>query len=187
MQTGNEPSKDFVYFDLETQRTANDVGGWSHKDKMGMSIGVTYSTRLGKYTIYDEASVDDLIDQLLKADLVIGFNHVGFDYHVLHGYTAWDLTNQAVSCDLMLDLESRLGHRIKLESVASATLGAGKTADGLDAIKWWQEGRILEIARYCCYDVKVTRCVHEFGARHGFVRYIDRVGRIQSVDVEWPS
>ncbi len=30
---------DIVYFDLETQRTANDVGGWDKKDLMGMSLG----------------------------------------------------------------------------------------------------------------------------------------------------
>jgi hypothetical protein len=33
-----------VYFDLETQRSFGDVGGSAHKDKMGMSVGVTYST-----------------------------------------------------------------------------------------------------------------------------------------------
>ena len=36
---------DIVYFDLETQRTANDAGGWDKKAAMGMSVGVTYSTR----------------------------------------------------------------------------------------------------------------------------------------------
>src|ERR1700753_716751 len=39
---------DIVYFDLETQRTANDAGGWDRKRDMGMSIGVTYSTKLGE-------------------------------------------------------------------------------------------------------------------------------------------
>jgi len=138
-------AKDFVYFDLETQRTANDVGGWGHKDKMGMSVGVTYSTASGQYVIYDENNVDKLIDQLVKADVVIGFNHINFDYAVLQGYTAWDIESQAVSLDLMVDIEKKLGHRLKLEVIASASLGTGKTADGLDAIRWWQEGKILQI------------------------------------------
>ena len=43
-----------VYFDLETQRTANDAGGWDKKRDMGMSVGVTYSTALGEYRIYSE-------------------------------------------------------------------------------------------------------------------------------------
>ena len=42
-------ARDVVYFDLETQRTANDAGGWGRKQEMGMSIGVTYSTALGEY------------------------------------------------------------------------------------------------------------------------------------------
>jgi hypothetical protein len=74
-----------VYFDLETQRTANDVGGWERKRDMGMSVGVTYSTNLTEYRIYPEKRVDDLIQQLLRADLVVGFNIVNFDYQVSYG------------------------------------------------------------------------------------------------------
>lgn len=178
-------ARDYVYFDLESQRTANDVGGWGNKDKMGMSVGVTYSSALGKYQIFDEASVDGLIDQLVKADVVVGYNHINFDYAVLQGYTAWDIGSQAVSLDLMVDIEKELGHRLKLEAVASASLGAGKTADGLDAIKWWQEGKLMQIAEYCCYDVKVTKEVHEYGARHGFVKYEDKFGNVKEVGVNW--
>ena len=178
-------AKDFVYFDLETMRTANDVGGWGHKDKMGMSIGVTYSTASGKYQIFGEDQVQDLIDQLMKADLCIGFNHISFDYEVLMGYTFVDLKSQILSLDLMLDLEEELGHRPKLDAVASASLGTGKSADGLDAIRWWKEGKILEIAEYCCYDVKVTRYVHEYGVQNGFVKYTDRFGNVKDVPVRW--
>jgi len=65
---------DIVYFDLETQRTANDAGGWNKKRDMGMSVGVTYSTKLCQYRIYSEQRVNDLVNQLLRADLVVGFN-----------------------------------------------------------------------------------------------------------------
>jgi len=178
-------SLDTVYFDLETQRTANDVGGWQNKHQMGMSIGCTFSTKTGEYHIYSEKMVQDLINQLRRADLVIGFNHVSFDYGVLMGYTVLELQEQLSSLDLLVDLEKRIGHRLKLESLASATLGAGKTADGLDAIRWWQQGKIAEIAEYCCYDVKVTKCLHEYGATNGHVKYLDRGGREQIVQVDW--
>ena len=178
-------ARDIVYFDLETQRTANDVGGWGNKDKMGMSIGCTFSTKTGQYHIFPESGVQELIEQLRRADLVVGFNHINFDYAVLMGYTVLDLQEQLLSFDIMVDLEKKLGHRLKLDAVASATLGTGKTADGLDAIRWWQQGRIAEIAEYCCYDVKVTMRVHEFGAKHGHVKYHDRNGREQRVDVDW--
>lgn len=178
-------ARDIVYFDLETQRTANDVGGWQNKHQMGMSIGCTYSTKTGEYHIYTEDLVQALIEQLRRADLVVGFNHVGFDYGVLMGYTVMELQEQISSFDILLDIEKRVGHRLKLEALAVATLGAGKIADGLDAIRWWQQGKMAEIAEYCCYDVKVTKCLHEYGIKNGHVKYVDRNQREQTVAVEW--
>ena len=178
-------AENFVYFDLETQRSANDVGGWDRKADMKMSVGVTYSTAKQEYTIYDEAHVDQLIDELIAADLVIGYNHIYFDYEVLMGYTILDLKEQTKNLDLMLDLEEQLEHRPKLDAVSSATLGEGKTAVGTDAIKWWREGKIMQIAEYCCFDVKVTKMVHEYGARQGFVKYVNRFNQAQDVPVPW--
>ena len=178
-------SRDIVYFDLETQRTANDVGGWDKKRDMGMSLGVTYSTRLGEYQIFSEKRVDDLVQQLLRADLVVGFNVINFDYEVLMGYTVLDLPHQCRTLDLMVDIEKKLGHRLGLDAVASASLGVGKTGDGLDAIRWWREGRVLEIAEYCCFDVKCTKLVHEFGATNKKVLYDDRFKQRKNVAVEW--
>src|SRR6202050_3759167 len=154
---------DLVYFDLETQRTANDAGGWHNKQDMKMSVGVTYSTVLRRYRIYSEPRVNELIDQLLKADLVVGFNIVSFDYEVLMGYTILDLPHQLRTLDLFLEIEKVAGNRLKLDNIAQATLGVAKTAGGVDAIKWWREKRVMEIAEYCCFDVKVTKMVHEFG------------------------
>ena len=177
--------RNIVYFDLETQRTANDAGGWDRKSEMGMSLGVTYSTKLGKYQIFSEKRVNDLVDQLMKADLVVGFNILNFDYEVLTGYTILDLKSQIPTLDLMADIERKLGHRLGLDAIAQASLQIGKTGDGLDAIRWWREGRVMEIAEYCCFDVKVTRLVHEFGCRKGEVLYEDRFQQRRSVAVEW--
>jgi len=178
-------SRDIVYFDLETQRTANDVGGWDKKRDMGMSLGVTYSTRLGEYQIFSEKRVDDLVQQLLRADLVVGFNVINFDYEVLMGYTVLDLPHQCRTLDMLVDIEAKLGHRLGLDAVASASLGVGKTGDGLDAIRWWREGKLLDIAEYCCFDVKNTKLVHEYGATNKKLLYDDRFKQRKSVAVEW--
>lgn len=178
-------AENIVYFDLETQRTANDAGGWDKKSAMGMTVGATYSSATGEYTVYGEDRVHELVEQLQRADLVVGYNVVNFDYEVLMGYTVIDLAHNVPTLDLMVSLEQRLGHRIGLDSVAQSTIGCGKTADGLDAIKWWRQGRKLDVARYCCFDVKVTRMVHEFGLANGHVFYQDRLGRRQRVLVEW--
>jgi DEAD/DEAH box helicase domain-containing protein len=180
-----EMSRDIVYFDLETQRTANDVGGWDKKRDMGMSLGVTYSTRTGEYRIFSEKRVNDLVDQLLRADLVVGFNVVNFDYEVLMGYTILDLPHQCRTLDMLVDIEAKLGHRLSLDTVASASLGVGKTGDGLDAIRWWREGKLMDIAEYCCFDVKCTKLVHEYGAANRKVLYDDRFKQRKSVAVEW--
>ncbi len=178
---------DIVYFDLETQKTANDVGGWDKKAEMGMSLGVTYSSADGIYEIFSEKRAGDLVKRLQRADLVVGYNILNFDYQVLLGYTPFELSYNVPTLDLLLDVEKSLGHRIKLEDLAQGTLGVGKTAEGLDAIRWWREGKMLEIAEYCCFDVKVTRLVHEHGAQHKELFYSDRFGRRQRMDIEWSA
>jgi len=176
--------KNIVYFDLETQKSAAEVGGWDRKRDMLMSVGVTYATGDGQYRIFGESQVDDLVKQLLRADLVVGFNIINFDYDVLTHYTPLDLT-QAPTLDLMADLEKKLGHRLSLDAVAKATLAAPKVADGMTALRWWKEGKLMEIAEYCCFDVKITKEVHEYGRSKGEVFYNDRFGQKRNVKVKW--
>ncbi len=176
--------KNIVYFDLETQRSAEEVGGWGKISRMGMSIGVTFSTARGDYVIYGEKQADDLIKDLQRADLVVGFNVLRFDYEVLHGYTSLDL-RQLPTLDLMVDLQNTLQHRLSLDSIATATFGVEKTAEGMQAIRWFKDGRMLEIAEYCCYDVKLTKLVHEYGQRHRQVHYHNRFNKKMTVAVNW--
>ncbi len=177
-------SQNIVYFDLETKHSADDVGGWSHIDKMGMSIGVTYSTARGDYKIYGEPEVEELIKEIQRADLVVGFNHIRFDYRVLEGYSIFDFS-QVPSLDMLIVLNEKLGHRLKLDSIAQATLGCEKSAEGLQAIEWFKQGKMAEIAEYCCFDVKITKLVHEYGAAHGHLFYTNRFGNKLKVEVEW--
>jgi DEAD/DEAH box helicase domain-containing protein len=183
--------KNIVYFDLETQRSISDVGGYANKAKLCVSIAVTYSTATNEYVIYAEKDMDALTEQLLKADLVVGWNHIGFDYPVLQAYVLPHLEEQTRNLDMMLDVKERMGRFLKLDNVASTSLGTGKSADGLDAIRWWQEHKktrefepLRRIAEYCAYDVKVTRYVHEFGMKNGFIKYED-AGNIIELPVEW--
>ena len=177
-------SQNIVYFDLETKHSADEVGGWSHIDKMGMSIGVTYSTARGDYKIYGEPEVEELIKELQRADLVVGFNHIRFDYRVLEGYSIFDFS-QVPSLDMLIVLNEKLGHRLKLDSIAQATLGCEKSAEGLQALEWFKQGKMVEIAEYCCFDVKITKLVHEYGAAHGHLFYNNRFGNKLKVEVEW--
>ena len=173
-----------VYFDLETQKSAEEVGGWGNISKMGMSIGVTYSTARGEYTIYGEQQVDQLLTELQRAELVVGFNNLRFDYEVLHGYTSFDLS-QLPTLDMLVELQATLNHRLSLDSIATATFGVEKTAEGLQAIRWFKEGKLAEIAEYCCYDVKITKLVHEYGRQNKQLYYENRFGKKLNVAVNW--
>ncbi|MGF1679282.1 MAG: ribonuclease H-like domain-containing protein [Candidatus Methylacidiphilales bacterium] len=178
-------ARNIVYFDLETQKSAPEVGGWKNIADMRMSIGVTFSSVRNGYQIYDEGNVGDLITELQRADLVVGFNVLRFDYTVLQPYTCFDFS-QVPTLDMLVDLESKIGTRIKLDAVAEASLGINKTAEGTAALKWWKEGKIYEIAEYCCYDVKVTKLLYEFGAREGRVYFESRQTKLkQEIPVEW--
>ncbi len=177
-------SQNIVYFDLETQHSADEVGGWSHIDKMGMSIGVTYSTARGDYKVYGEPEVDELIKELQRADLVVGFNHIRFDYKVLEGYSIFDFS-QVPSLDMLVEINRILGHKLKLDSLAQATLGCEKTAEGMQAIYWFRDGKLAEIAEYCLFDVKITKLIHEYGAAHGHLFYTNKFGNKLKVEVDW--
>src|SRR5436190_12982557 len=148
--------RNIVYFDLETQKSADEVGGWDKISLLRFSVAVTYSSGRGNYKIYGEEQVNDLVTELQRADLVVGFNNLRFDYEVLHGYTALDL-RQLPTLDMLVELQKVLPHRLSLDSLANATLGVEKTAEGMQAIRWYREGKLLPIAEYCCYDVKITR------------------------------
>jgi DEAD/DEAH box helicase domain-containing protein len=185
MRVGRLMNNNILYFDLETQKSAEEVGGWNHIRDMRMSVGVTYSSARPEYKIYRETQVNALIEELRRADLVIGFNTLRFDYEVLAGHNPLFDAGQIRSLDMLAELEKTLQHRLSLDSIAQATLGVEKTSEGLQAIRWYREGRLLDIARYCCFDVKITRLVHEFGVSHKRLLYTDKHGKKLTVAVAW--
>jgi len=79
-----------------------------------------------------------------------------FDTPILNRYYSGDLTKIG-SLDLLSEIKKSLGHRIKLDSVAEATLGRKKTGHGLEAMTWWKQGRFDDVIKYCTEDVKSLR------------------------------
>jgi len=177
---------DLVYFDLETQRSADEVGGWKYASRMKVSVAVIYSTAEGAFSVYEEPAAPELARRLAAADLVVGFNVLGFDYKVLQPYADFDL-GAVPTFDMLADLHAVLGHRVSLDSCVQATLGVSKSADGLAALRWWKEGQIDLIKDYCQQDVRVTRDLHEYGCREGRIRFNDRYRGRREVAVDWAS
>jgi DEAD/DEAH box helicase domain-containing protein len=176
--------RDIVVFDLETQRSFKDVGGRTAMRELGMSVGVVYSFRDDAFQAFLEPEAGRLVDLLRSAELVVGFNLLGFDYEVLKGYR--DVPLETIpTLDIMFHLQERLGFRPKLDSVVQATLGAGKTADGLQALLWWKEGRLDLIEQYCTEDVRLTRDLYLFGKRNRHVLVSRFSGSPLKVEVDW--
>jgi DEAD/DEAH box helicase domain-containing protein len=173
-----------VFFDLETRRSFQEVGGRHNVRHLGLSVAVTYSTADSEYHYYTEENVAELIEELRAAELVVGFNLVGFDYEVLKAYTDYPL-HKLPTIDIMNDVYRVLGFRLGLDALASATLGITKSADGMQAIRWWRQGKIQELFDYCQQDVEITRQLYEFGRQHKYVQYRDRQWRVRKVPVNW--
>jgi DEAD/DEAH box helicase domain-containing protein len=172
-----------VYYDVETQLSAEEVGGWGNVRQMRVSIAVSWSEQDG-FKKWDEPSMPAFITYLSGFDRVVSFNGDGFDSIVLSSYGDVGLLRKK-SFDVLTDLKRTLGHRLRLDSLATATLGAGKTADGLQALKWWKEGKVDLIARYCQDDVQTLVDLVAFGRKQGFVRFGSRAGGTQIVSVKW--
>jgi DEAD/DEAH box helicase domain-containing protein len=173
-----------VFFDLETQNLFQDVGG-RDPGRLRLACAVTWSTVRDDFVVYWERDAAVLIDELKSADRVIGFNIKGFDYEVLKPYAPNEHLNYLPSLDLMDSLYRKLGFRLSLDALAKATLGAEKTADGVQSVAWYRAGQLDKVAEYCKMDVDITRRVFEFGAQNGFVYYLSRLGSKQKVQVNW--
>ncbi|MCZ6779946.1 MAG: DEAD/DEAH box helicase [Acidobacteria bacterium] len=183
--TGSLPEGKILIFDLETQKSADEVGGWSHIDKMGLGLAVTFDLHREKFLVFFEQNVEKLLIELLSADLVVGFNVKRFDYTVLRPYTDVDLAKRLSTLDMLEHIKEKLGFRLKLNSLAAATLNETKTADGLQSLKWWKEGRYDLIEMYCKKDVEVTSRLYRFGRKNGYLLYHDLEQRKVRLPVEF--
>jgi len=183
-ESGTTNGATVLVFDLETQRSAAEVGGWQRSDEMKLALGVVYDVRRRLYRTYYEADVHRLLLDLVMADRVIGFNIDRFDLQVLSGYTDWDL-GRIRTLDMLAVLHESLGFRISLNHLTEVNLGEGKAGSGEQSLQWWREGRLDLIEQYCRKDVEMTRRIYELGRDRGYLLYRDHSDRSVRVPVRW--
>ena len=161
----------YVVFDLETQNTFSDAGS---RDVTGLDISVAsaYDSETDAYTTVAHDELEKRWPIIEHADALVGYNSNHFDIPLLNKYYPGDL-GSIKSIDLLEDIRLSLGRRLRLDSVAQATIGAKKSANGLQAIKWWREGNIDAIKKYCQQDVKVTKEVFEYALKNGKILFKD--------------
>ena len=174
----------FGVLDLETQLSAADVGGWQHAHRMKVSCGVLYDARQNRFLEFMADQVPELLRHLRKMDFIIGFNVKGFDYKVLSAYSQMDF-GRLKTLDILEAVHRILGYRLSLNHLAAVTLNEPKKADGLQALKWWREGRLRELVDYCRHDVQLTRDLYLYGRRNGYLLFRDKTGRVLRIPVDW--
>ena len=185
-------NRHYLVVDVETQKLAQDVGGWGNIDKLGVSVACAYDSKTGEFLAYRENELDQLY-KLSKERLVVGYNIVGFDLKVLTAY-GFDPKKLDVF-DIMVDVQATSGWRyVKLDNIAKGSLGLQKSADGLQAVEWWnksisepakREFYIEQIVEYCKKDVEITRDVFTYGMKNGHIKIAKAEGDPVPFNVQW--
>lgn len=160
-----------ITFDIETSNFFTDTGS---NDPASLSIACVciHDSTTDAYSSFFEEDLVKLWPILEKADLLIGYNSDHFDIPLLNKYYRGDL-RKIKSIDLMKEIKKVLGRRIKLDAVAQATLGIGKSASGVTANIWWNRGEKDKVVSYCIDDVKITKQLYDYAKKEGQVKYLD--------------
>lgn len=154
-----------IVFDIETQNTFQEVGSNDPADLAISLVGV-YDYESGEYSSYLENELGSLWRLIENTEALITFNGDHFDIPLLNKYYPGDLL-KIKSVDLLKEMQKSAGRRMKLDQIAEGTLGVKKSGHGLDAIRWWKEGDIESIRKYCLDDVKITKDVYEYALKNG--------------------
>lgn len=160
-----------VILDIETRNLFQDVGTNNPAD-LDISVVCIYDSSTDSYSSYLQEDLGKLWPILESADMLVTFNGDHFDIPLLDKYYPGDLT-RIKSLDLLKEIKNSLGRRIKLDTIAEATLGKKKSGHGLEAITWWKQGEIDKIVKYCTDDVRITKEVYEYALKNGHLKYRD--------------
>ncbi|MEX0931893.1 MAG: ribonuclease H-like domain-containing protein [Candidatus Paceibacterota bacterium] len=160
-----------ITFDIETSNIFTEVGSNNPAD-LDISVVCIHDSETDEYSSYTIEEFPKLWPILEKADMLIGFNSDHFDIPVLDKYYPGDLT-AIKSLDILKEVKNSLGRRIKLDTIAEATLKKKKIGNGLEAITWWRNGEKEKVIKYCLEDVKITKQVYDYAREHNSLKYVD--------------
>lgn len=169
--------------DIETKNTIQDGEGWNLK-KFRISVIGVYFTQTDTYETYEEHELPKLWKLLEEMDRIIGYNILHFDLPVMNNYYAGDFL-QFPTLDLLVEVEKGLGFRVKLDDLAKANLGIGKSGTGLQAIEFYKQGKMQELKDYCLQDVKVTKLLYDKGLAEGRLVFNDRFSGERQIEVDF--
>lgn len=160
-----------ITFDIETRNIFADVNS-NESSALDLSVICIHDSLTDQYSSYLQEDLPKLWPILEQADMLVTFNGDHFDIPLLNKYYSGDL-KKIKSLDLLVEIRNSLGRRIKLDTIAEATLGIKKSGHGLQAVEWWKTGEIDKIIKYCIEDVKITKQLYEYALANGKLKYKD--------------
>ncbi|MGD0400818.1 MAG: DEAD/DEAH box helicase [Syntrophobacteraceae bacterium] len=172
------------FFDLETRKLAQEVGGWQNTHLMRVSVAVLHEVPADTFKVYREHEIQQLIEDLKGLDLIVGFNISRFDYRVLRAYTPFNL-ERLPTFDILDEIQKSLGFRLSLGHLAEKTLGRPKGGDGLQAVRWFRQDEWENLITYCTEDVIITRDLFYHGLEKGYLVYSDKSSRLLRLGTPW--
>jgi len=177
-----------IVLDVETQYLSDEVeGGWTAVHKFKVAVVVTWDEPNGLRVWYEE-DTPRLLAEAEKFDPIVTFNGENFDFKVLSAYGPVDALYRK-STDMLALLSKRLGFRVKLDSVAHATLERGKTGSGTECVTWWRSGDPAlrqKAVEYCKMDVEITRDLYMFVKKNGYLMIDDlRQSTRRRIEISW--
>jgi DEAD/DEAH box helicase domain-containing protein len=173
-----------ITFDIETKNLFQDVGSSDPVD-LDISVVGVHDSETKEYKAFLEADFPKMWPLFEKADALVTFNGEHFDIPLLNKYYHGDLS-KIKSIDLLVAVQKSLGRRLKLDSIAEATLNKKKSGNGLEAVTWWKNGEIEKIIKYCLDDVRVTRELYDYMLDKKHIKYRD-LGNLKEVKIDTAS
>ncbi len=158
-----------VTLDIETE---GDFRGNGDFGNLEVTIACIHDSETDEFKSFLKPELPDLWPILERADMIIGYNSDHFDLPILNKYYTGDLS-KIRSLDLLKEVKNVLGRRLRLDSIAEATLGKKKSGNGLEAVQWWKEGKVDKVRQYCIDDVRITRDIYEYARKNGALKYRD--------------
>jgi len=153
---------------------------WDDHDVMGISVVCTYEYEDGEYHVYMKDNLHQFIQKMNHAEMIVGFNVVGFDHKLYRG-SGLDLKpeSELPTYDMLIESRKALGWKegdrfptgCRLDNHLKGTFGEKfmKTANGEEAPKMWHEGRLGELISYCLGDAHRERMLFEYICSYGLV------------------
>ncbi len=175
-----------VVFDVETKKAFDEVGGF-FPEKLGVSVsGVWYGKEGTEGTLrgFREEEFGEMFKIFESADRIVGFNSIDFDMAALKPYYLGDLL-KLPNFDILQEVEKKVGHRVKLDSIAKETLGIQKGGNGLDAIAYFHEGNWEKLTKYCLQDVEITRDLYLHVLKTGELRFKNKWNELVTVGLDF--